>query len=243
MAFFERFGKRNSKTEEYRKWKEGLDHELAFWVDWADHQEEDLNWRLRPEKELQEAVKVYLDSSRRTKGINILDVGAGPITFLGNLWGDYRINITAIDALADKYSEMLKKRNVDPPIETIQLCAEDLTEKFPENTFDLAFSFNALDHAHDPIKAIKAIVGVIKPGSFFLLRSFVNEAECADYTGLHQWNFFDRKGRFFISSKKHAYDVKSKIKSIAEIVSVTVKNKLFEESPRPILWVDIRKKK
>lgn len=243
MKLFKRFGKSNRETEEYAIWKDGLDHELEFWDNWADNNKEDLNWRLLPEKELQEVIKAHLDSDKRAKGINILDVGAGPITYLGNMWGDYKVNITAIDALANKYTEMLEKKNIIPYIKTIQLCAEKLTKQFSKDTFDLAYSFNALDHAYDSIKAIKEIVEVIKPGSFFLLRSFINEAINAGYIGLHQWNFFVRNNKFIIASKNHEYDVENEIKHVAEIVNISIKNELFgARQEKPILWVDIQKR-
>ncbi len=241
MAVLERLFRKKIKSEAYKKWESGLEHELSFWDDWVENQKEDLNWRLLPQKELQGMIKEYLNSGEREKGINILDVGAGPITFLGNMWGNDSVNITAIDALADKYTEILRKKNLVPPIKTIQLCAEDLQSKYSKNTFHLAYSFNALDHAHDPIKALKSVVEVIKPGSYFLLRSFVNEAENADYTGLHQWNFFARNEKFYISSDKGEYDVEKEMESIAKIVNVTVKNELFGEIQQPVLWVDIRK--
>jgi hypothetical protein len=82
---------------------------------------------------------------------------------------------------------------------------------------------------------------VIKPKSYLLLRSFINEADNTNYTGLHQWNFFVRNGKFYIGCDKRNYDVNEEIKSLGKIISVSVENKLFCEMQQPVLWVDIRK--
>jgi hypothetical protein len=152
MNIFNRFFKYETKDNKYGKWEQGLDHELSFWEDWMENNKDDLAWRLLPRKELQDMIKMYLNDREIEKGIHILDVGAGPITFLGNMWDEHSVKITAIDALADKYTELLRKKGFIPPIQTIQLCAEDLQRKYSKNTFDLAYSFNALDHAYNLLK-------------------------------------------------------------------------------------------
>ena len=85
MNFLKRLFRKIIKTNVYGKWIDGLDHELSFWNDWIENPKGDLNWRLLPQKELQEMVTKYLNISERERGIKVLDVGAGPITFLGLL--------------------------------------------------------------------------------------------------------------------------------------------------------------
>ena len=109
--------------------------------------------------------------------------------------------MTAIDPLADAYDRLLDKYHVKPIIRTQKAYAESLTTRFPPNTFDLVFARNSIDHARNPEMAILQMIEVAKTGCYVLLVHYVNEAERAGYTGLHQWNFsMSANGDFLISS-------------------------------------------
>lgn len=224
-----------------KRWKTGLDQELAFWEDWATNNLESLNGRLKPDAELHPYLKKYIDPKGKDT-IRVLDVGAGPITYLGSRWSGYNLEITAIDPLADEYNEMLRKHNIARPVTSIYGEAEKLDEQFPPNTFDLAYSFNALDHSRNPVEGVCSVLQVLKSGAYFLLRTFVNEGENQKYTGLHQWNFCECDRRLFIWRPGEEHDMNALLESLAEITFIGVKPNLWErDMPRPILWVDLRK--
>jgi SAM-dependent methyltransferase len=56
-------------------------------------------------------------------------------------------------------------------------------------SFDLVHAANSLDHAHDPVAAIKAAAPVVRPGGHVFLEHILNEGAREGYGGLHQWNF------------------------------------------------------
>ena len=130
-----------------------------------------------------------------------MDVGAGPLTYLGKKREGRRINITAVDPLADAYDRMLDKYHVQPITRTQRLDAESLTTRFPSNTFDLVFAHNSIDHARNPETAILQMIDVVKSDQFVLLEHRVNEAERQGHFGLHQWDFsVSADGDFLVSS-------------------------------------------
>lgn len=147
----------------------------------------------------------------------ILDVGAGPFTYLGKTHPRFRFSIVAVDPLADKYDQILAKYSITPPIRTEKLEGERLTDRFKENTFDLAFARNCLDHSYDPEKAILQMLKVIKPGRNILLKHVPNEAVHQRYSGLHQWNFCEDSGDFIIGSKWMHTNMSRKYKDLCSI--------------------------
>lgn len=186
-------------------WKTGASSELSFWRNaltdggktWAP---ELLAERLDPLTPLQEDICQTLDPSL-TK-IRILDVGAGPLTNVGKTWGDRTIEIVAVDPLAEEYDALLAEIAMNPPVRTKKAFAESLTESFEKNTFDLAYASNSLDHALDPLKAIREMLAVTKPGGHVYLWHFRNEGEHEAYADLHQWNFDAADGDMIIGNGK-----------------------------------------
>jgi SAM-dependent methyltransferase len=72
---------------------------------------------------------------------------------------------------------------------------------YAESSFDLVHAANSLDHSHDPAAAVRAAVGVVKPGGYVSLEHILNEGARERYGGLHQWNFGVKDGTFTITSK------------------------------------------
>lgn len=151
--------------------------------------------------------------------IYILDVGADPLTYLGKIFEGKRINITAVDPLADEYDLILDKYQIQPLIRTQKLAAEELTKRFSPSTFDLVVARNSIDHAYGPESGVLQMIDVVKSGQYVLLEHRQNEAENENYSGLHQWNFsLSANGDFLISSK---FDKVNKTKKYAELCTIT----------------------
>jgi SAM-dependent methyltransferase len=202
------------------KWVDGLKSEIAFWdayiqakgLQWA----EDFRGRLDPDLLLQPRPAALI--SPQTE-VHILDVGAGPLTYLGKKHKGQPIKITAVDPLADEYDRILDKYCIQPLVRTKKLDAENLTKRFPSNTFDLVFARNCLDHAYNPEKAVLQLIEVVKRSQYVLLEHFKNEAEHANYGGLHQWNFdLSADGDFLISSKYKTVNMTQKYANICNIM-------------------------
>jgi SAM-dependent methyltransferase len=201
------------------KWEASIRTEVAFWDDyfrtnggqWADG----LRSRLDPELPLQPRVGALIPADMVPQ---ILDVGAGPLTCLGKKHEGQKVDITAVDPLADEYDRILEKYNIHPPIRTSKLAAEVLTTRFSPNSFNLAYARNCLDHSYNPEKAILQLIEVVKPGRYVLLEHFQDQADHAEYAGLHQWNFrMSADGDFLICSKHKTVNMTRKYTSLCEI--------------------------
>lgn len=202
------------------KWKAGIKSEIQFWdayfrtkgLQWADTYglgfDPDLPLQPRPAALLPPQTEVH-----------ILDVGAGPLTYLGKKCEGKHINITAVDPLSDEYDKILDKYQIQPLVRTQKLAAEDLTKRLPSNTYDLVFARNCIDHAYDPERAILQMIDVVKSGRYVLLEHRPNEAENENYSGFHQWNFsLSANGDFLISSKFKRVNM---TKKYAELCTIT----------------------
>ncbi len=204
------------------KWKLGIRSEIRFWdsyfrtkgLEWSDT----YNLRLDPNRLLQSRPAALLPKS--LSKVKILDVGAGPLTYLGKKYDGKEINITAIDPLAKEYDRILDKYNVQPLLRTACLAAEDIKKEFEAETFDLVVARNCIDHAYNPESAIFDMIDVAKKGSYVLLEHRENEAEKENWRGLHQWNFsMDTNGDFWIRSKYNEVNMNKKYSEICSITS------------------------
>lgn len=149
-------------------WETNLNTEIDFWdrylktggLEWK----EGFNERLNPKTPLEPHIEKLLPTGE----VFILDVGAGPLTYLGKISEGRKINLTAVDPLATTYDKLLAKYDVNPPIKTVYGKAENLTDIFSENTFDLVHARNCIDHSFNPLRAFKQMVEVAKSGGFVI---------------------------------------------------------------------------
>jgi SAM-dependent methyltransferase len=173
-------------------WRKGARAEIAFWDHWfatkGAEWPEEYRERLDPQAPLQEALVTRIPAGR--KCCSILDVGAGPLTWINKQNERARLSITAVDALAAEYDRLLQKYDILPIIRTRAGCAERLTELFPQSSFDIVFSRNALDHTDDPLQGLKEMLRMLVPDGKIVLMVHENEGARVGYGGLHKWDFF-----------------------------------------------------
>jgi hypothetical protein len=62
--------------------------------------------------------------------ISILDVGAGPLTWLGYRYSGKKLTIVPVDPLAAEYDRLLHEAGLEPPVRTIPVAGEELLEHF-----------------------------------------------------------------------------------------------------------------
>jgi SAM-dependent methyltransferase len=197
-------------------WNEGTAEEIYFWDYWFNdkgiHWPADYTFRLNPDTELQVELKIFLEGKNN---VRILDVGAGPLTFLGKNFDGHPLMILAIDALAEDYDKLLDKHEIIPMIRTKKWDSEDL-DKLPEDygMFDLIVAQNTLDHSYDPVSAILFMPKLLKPGGVIWLKHYINEAERGKYNGLHQWNFYMENECLMIGSKDQVTNLTEYFKDI-----------------------------
>jgi SAM-dependent methyltransferase len=152
---------------------------------WASDREA----RLDPDTEIRDPlVRAELERNPAEE-VSILDVGAGPVTWLGYRYPGKKLTIVPVDPLADEYDRLLRDAKLDPPIRTVRVAGEALAAHFGTRRFDIAYATNSLDHSADPYTIISNMAAVVRPGGVVLLRHKRNEGDSARYGGLHQWNF------------------------------------------------------
>ncbi|MGL6196784.1 MAG: methyltransferase domain-containing protein [Thermoguttaceae bacterium] len=188
---------------------EGIIHEYKHWDQWfafrGIHNKSDkYGIRLVNDSEVDRHHSIILDelcTYYPISEIKILDVGAGPLTSINKLYKGNQLNITAIDAIADYYDNLLKKYGIDPPVRT-QVCeGEQLSKHFSEKSFHWIHARNSLDHMENPIECIMGMLPLLKPHGIISLFHQENVANLADFQGFHQWNFFKQDNDFCISGR------------------------------------------
>jgi SAM-dependent methyltransferase len=185
--------RRRSSQEQARTWERELGSELSFWREYIDSG--GLEWPDEYAERMDAAapLREHLIADRLTdmssRIVSILDVGAGPMTTLGKTYPGKTLVITAVDPLAPDYDRLLEEAGLTPPVRTLPGRGEDLHERFPSESFDVAYARNSLDHGDDPLVSIRNMVSLVRPGGMVVLRHYRTEAETELYSGLHQWNF------------------------------------------------------
>jgi SAM-dependent methyltransferase len=196
-----------------------LTGELKFWDEALGvrglHRTE---WRhlLEANLELQDDLKQLIPAPEGSV-VRILDVGSGPLTYVGKRWAGREVQITPTDPLAEQYNQILTKFSIHPPVRPVAADAEKLEQHFSRDHFDLAYARNSLDHAYDPLAAIRSMLAVVKPLHFVYLWHVANEGVRERYVGLHQWNFDIRQGEFIIDSGRKKQSVNAAFASVADV--------------------------
>ena len=196
-------------------WSDGTSSEVKFWRSALENPDmawnrENYDFRLNPDSELQPELRAVLNGSV-SDPVTILDVGAGPLSSLGKIWPGRKVEITAVDPLAEQYDKILAEVRLTPPVRTVFSEAEKLADVFPKASFDMAFASNSLDHSRNPLDAIFQMLQVTKPGGFVYLWHFANEGEAEGYHGMHQWNFNLKGDDFIIGDGKSNLSLKSEL--------------------------------
>lgn len=176
-------------------WRSRTSSEVDFWAGWlvgapgTEQWAGDREARLDPDTEIRDPlVRAELERNPAEE-VSILDVGAGPVTWLGYRYPGKKLTIVPVDPLADEYDRLLRDAKLDPPIRTVRVAGEALAEHFGSRRFDIAYATNSLDHSADPFTIISNMAAVVRAGGVVLLRHKRNEGDSARYGGLHQWNF------------------------------------------------------
>jgi SAM-dependent methyltransferase len=213
-------------------WRTRKGSEVDFWRGWlagapgTEQWASDRESRLDPHTQIRDPlVREELDRNPAEE-ISILDVGAGPLTWLGFRYPGKALTIVAVDPLADDYDRLLREADLEPPVRTISVAGENLLEHFGPRSFDIAYATNALDHSADPFTIVSNMVAVVRPGGVVLLRHKRNEGEGAQYGGLHQWNFDAVDERLILWNSASEVDVGSALEGRVQTTAWILDNEV-----------------
>lgn len=173
-------------------WNDALPEETIFWRKWFETKglawKDSYAWRIDPNYEFYSHLRPYLNVPEGGTA-RVLDVGAGPLTVLGKVLPGRKLDLVAVDPLAEEYDKMLAEQGLTPLVRTQLGHGERLLETFPRSSFDLVYAENSLDHSYDPLLCYTQMLAVVKPGGYVVTDHLVNEGKNENYEGLHQWNF------------------------------------------------------
>ncbi|MGH8234951.1 MAG: class I SAM-dependent methyltransferase [Rhodanobacteraceae bacterium] len=193
-------------------WQTGVQSEVDFWRSVFVGQpvpayRQDMLDRINPDTPVVAYVSERLPKDVPTGDVKILDVAAGPVSCIGWKINGQSPQITAIDALAPQYRQLLDEFQLVPPVYTQQCDGENIQDKFSPATFDLVHIRNALDHCYDAVAVMRNMLAVLKPGGMLIVCGFKDEAEFENYNGLHQWNIRVDDGRMIIWRPDERHDI------------------------------------
>jgi SAM-dependent methyltransferase len=223
------------RSDPVRGRRRALREEVGYWDHWLTTRggkwSEDYEHRFDPLSEVEDPALRELLAAMPERRVSILDVGAGPISSVGGLFRGTALTVVAVDPLADEYNRLLDRAGLVPPVRTERVEGELLAERFDSDSFDIAYSRNALDHAVDPVLIVEEMLAVVRPGGHVLLRHGRNEAVSEAYVQLHQWNFDERDGQFIVWREGHETNVSEMLAGRAE---VTCRSELSDEDGAPL---------
>lgn len=202
-------------------WRRNLSSEVSYWESWLATEGLDWPWdfvrRLDPDYPVDDPLVSDHLASVQAPVVTILDVGAGPLTYLGKRYPGKELRITAVDPLAREYHALLERARIEAPVRTVPCRGEDLLHRFGPGSFDLAYARNALDHSPDPLLIIENMLTVIRPSGAVLLRHWKNEGVVEHYEQLHQWNFDVADGDLILWSRQKRHNLSDILRNRAAI--------------------------
>lgn len=158
------------------EWTHLAPREARWWQHWIRD--------LRPSVNL--AIPLRWDLERLVAGrehARILNVGSGAENLLGTRAD---VDVVCCDALATEYASAWRAAGLVPS--TVVEFGDMTALPYGDESFDVVFCANALDHSHDPRAAIREMKRVCRSGGWVYLRHMAQVAAGASYGGLHQWN-------------------------------------------------------
>ena len=184
----------NKDTFQLKNWKKNTPSEIKFWDKWINNKGDqwpaDYIRRTDPNSELVGWILELINEAdiEVTNNLKILDIGSGPLSYVGYKSDKYIIDLTVVDPLANEYNSLLDKNNIKNVPRPQKGYFETAIHDFGENSFDIIWCLNSLDHSIDPLIGLYNLLTVCRIGGGVVLSFHRNEAEIGDYQGLHQWN-------------------------------------------------------
>lgn len=190
------------------QWEEQLPEEVGYWRRWLEgntEYAEDRAYRLSSHRPFPWWAKPLIRGN--PDHVRILDVGAGPLTALGDVWDGKQVSIMPIDPWAEAYSQLMDEYSVTPPIRTILGSGLELAEMFGESSFDFVYASDSLDKTEDPVICYQQIMAVLKPGASAVTYHEANKGERHHYESVYMWNFSIKENRLLAWNHQGQWDV------------------------------------
>eukprot|EP00418_Pyrodinium_bahamense_P083344 CAMPEP_0179063364 /NCGR_PEP_ID=MMETSP0796-20121207/27397_1 /TAXON_ID=73915 /ORGANISM="Pyrodinium bahamense, Strain pbaha01" /LENGTH=294 /DNA_ID=CAMNT_0020760283 /DNA_START=156 /DNA_END=1040 /DNA_ORIENTATION=- len=207
----------------FKQQEKDLEGMRKYWKEWIETRggkwNQEFVHRMSPHSAFRYESHLKAAASTTQTHHRVLDVGAGPVTFVGYRMSDPGsvVELQPIDSLGKLYDQLWASTGLVPPVRTLTGEAESLADLFPDATFDLVVSRNGLDRAGDPFCALKQMLSVVKRGHQVVFEQYENEALKEGYAGAHQWNFVNVNRSLIIWNNKTEYNVTRELASQAHV--------------------------
>ena len=157
-----------------------LDDEVMFWRKWLKGERGDKHIKIRPlNREIREMIG-------DKKEVRIADIGSGPVSTMGYTMEGVKVEYVPSDLLAEEYKGLYEYHKKSPPV--IPEYQDMMSLTYENESFDIVYCRNALDHSKDAYKAIQEMYRICKPGGYIYLWHFENVGKMMGYRNMHQWN-------------------------------------------------------
>ena len=182
-----------------------LKSELDYWQAWKKTATEHPEWtdvkrRTDPESLLVPLIVSFAPLPVHSYPLKILELGCGPLSAMGRRFPDGRTaEITYTDPLAKEYESLAMPTFLQP---LLPVAAENLAGTFSEQSFDVVYASNCLDHGSDPLESCRQAMRALRPGGVFVLSHLYAAGLREGYDGLHQWNFGITQGKLMVSGQE-----------------------------------------
>ena len=221
-----------------------LREEVAFWRSLFDGTHANrlfvdmFQERVANERRFQPHLEQLVEHLPINSVVRVLDVGSGPITQVGTVSDRWRVEITAVDPLAEEYRVLREEFGASRRGVIYRQCnAEELTRYFRRGSFDVVYARNALDHTCNPLAAMHQMIEVAKLTGACWLTHSTDEGKKQRYSQLHQWDFSPRQdGDLVISGTalKRPVSLRHELRDVAT-VQAAEKNRPGP-APCPVGW-------
>ncbi len=131
----------------------------------------------------------------------VLDVGCGPVSSLAYLKYNSLADLIGVDPLAREYAELLKLHDKLSPVMQQYAVGEDLTDTFPEQSFDIVHIRNALDHCSCPALVWFNMFKLVKVEGILVHSHSIREATKEGFKQLHQYDLYPSNEQLWIKDK------------------------------------------
>ena len=198
---------RNLDYEKYlSNWIDSLDTEIKYW-DYVMRTKGGVYFTSFDNMTQPNRKFVYEKYFASIPNGKFIDIGSGPFSTVGFVTNNTVVDVKFVDPLGNIYNFLKQRYGFENGIKIETGFVECLDKRFRPNTFDMVHMNNALDHCFDPIHGIYELIYITKLGGSIKLRHAENEAQCNNYSGLHQWNIEEKAGKIYIWNNEYSFDL------------------------------------
>lgn len=120
----------------------------------------------------------------------VADIGCGPISSLAYLVHEGLADVLGLDAVADEYADLLAQYDIKSPVKQVQGIGEYMDREIADESFDIVFCRNALDHHQCPALAWLNMFKMTKVGGQIIQSHSIREATKEGWKQLHQFDLY-----------------------------------------------------